>query len=294
MKSLIVLISNPAALNTSERKIAIACRILKSKGYEVERLITKQRGDAETFAKDAQKKSPSLMITAGGDGTINEVMNGLIGSDIPIAILPLGTTNVLAKELNIPRNVEGAMEIAVSRKPKVISLGKLVLTGRPSSPSRHFCLMAGIGYDGETVFRVNEALKKILGKGAYIYSGIMTLLRFNPSELTFTIDGKAYSGYSAIIGNAAKYAGNFKVTPDARLTDPVLYVCLFKGKRRLDLLRYVFGITTKTHLRYKDIEYLKAESIGITGSSHVQIDGDYIGTTPAKVEIVRDALRLVF
>ena len=234
------------------------------------------------------------MIAAGGDGTINEVMNGLVGSDIPIAILPLGTTNVLAKELSIPRNVEGAMEIAVSRKPKVISLGKIVFTGRPSLPSRHFCLMAGIGYDGETVFRINEALKKISGKGAYIYSGITTLLKFNPPVLTFNIDEKIYSGYSAIIGNAAKYAGNFKVTPDARLTDPVLYVCLFKGKRRLDFFRYVFGITTKTHLRYKDVEYLKAENIEITGSSHVQIDGDYIGTTPAKVEIVRDALRLVF
>jgi YegS/Rv2252/BmrU family lipid kinase len=294
MKSLIVLISNPVAKNMSEKKTDLACRFLESKGYEVERLITKQRGDAEIFAKDAQQKSPSLVIAAGGDGTINEVMNGLIGSDIPVAILPLGTTNVLANELNIPRNVEEAMAIAVSRKPKVIALGKLVLTGHPSLVSRFFCLMAGIGYDGETVFRVNESLKKISGKGAYIYSGLTTLLKFNPFMLTFRINEKTYSGYSAIIGNVAKYAGNFKVTPDARLTDPVLYVCLFKGKSRLDFFRYVLGITTKTHLRYKDVEYLKAENIEIIGNSHVQIDGDYIGTTPAKVEIVRDALRLVF
>ena len=294
MKSLIALISNPAAKNTSEKKIDLACRFLRSKGYEVEKLSTKQRGDAETLAREAVKKSPSLIVAAGGDGTFSEVMNGLIGSDIPMAILPLGTTNVLARELNIPDDVEGSMEIAVHGKPRGISLGKIVLTGRNSPPPRHFCLMAGIGYDGETVFRINETLKKVWGKGAYIYSGITTLLQFKPSVLTFNIDGKMYSGYSAIIGNAAKYGGNFTVTPDARITDPALYVCLFKGAGRPDFFRYVFGIITKRHLRYEDVVYLKAEKIEITGSSHVQVDGDYLGTTPAKVEVVRDALKLVF
>lgn len=294
MKSLIVLISNPAAKRASRKKIDRACSFLASKGYEVERFFTKQRGDAETLAVGAVRKAPLLVIAAGGDGTINEVMNGLIGSDIPVAILPMGTTNVLAKELDIPENVERAMEIAVSRKPRVISLGKITFTHRSPLLSRHFCLMAGVGYDGETVFRVNERLKKVSGKGAYLYSGVTTLLKFNPSELTLRVNGKTYSGYSVIIGNAAKYAGNFSVTPDSRLTEPALYVCLFKGKRRLDFLRYVFGIVTKTHLRYEDVEYLKAEEIEISGSSHVQVDGDYVGTTPAKVEIVRDALRLVF
>jgi len=294
MKSLIVLIGNPAAKKASEKKIDRARAFLASKGYEVERVFTKQRGDAETIAGGAVKRSPLLVIGAGGDGTINEVMNGLVGSDIPVAILPLGTTNVLAKELDIPENVEKAMEIAVSRRPRVISLGKITFTHRAPVLSRHFCLMAGVGYDGETVLRISERLKKISGKGAYLYSGVTTLLKFNPSELALCVNGKIYSGYSVIIGNAAKYAGNFSVTPDSRLTDPALYVCLFKGKRRLDFLRYVFGVVTRTHLRYEDVEYLKAEEVEISGSSHVQVDGDYAGTTPAKVEIVRDALRLVF
>ena len=291
MKSLIVLISNPAAKNASVKKVDLACRFLRSKGFEVEQSFTRQRGDAEVLARDAIRKSPSLVIAAGGDGTINEVLNGLVGSVVPMAILPMGTTNVLARELNIPEDVLGASKIAVSREPKVVSLGRISLTGQPS---RHFCLMAGIGYDGETVWGISETLKKISGKGAYVYSGITTLLKFSPAKLTFAVDGEMHSGYSAIIGNAARYGGDFSVTPDARVTDPVFYVCIFKGKRRFDFLRYVFGILTKTHLKYEDVEYLKAGKVEISGSSHVQIDGDYFGMTPVTVEIVKDALRLVF
>jgi diacylglycerol kinase (ATP) len=294
MKSLVVLVSNPVAKKTSERKIDLACRFLESKGWEVEKLFTKQKGDAEILAKNALEKSPALVVAAGGDGTFNEVMNGLAGSEIPMGILPLGTTNVLAKELGIPENVEGAIEAAVTRTPKIISLGKIIFTRNSLPVTRLFCLMAGIGYDGEAVSRIDEGLKKISGKGSYVYSGIKTLLRFSPAKLTFHIGGKEYSGYSAVIGKAAKYAGNFKVVPDARLTDPSFYACIFKGKKRLDILRYVFGVASGTHLRYRDVEYLKTENVEINGKAHIQVDGDYLGMTPAKIEIVRDALRLVF
>jgi diacylglycerol kinase (ATP) len=294
MKSLAVLVSNPAAKSTSGKKIDFACSILKTKGWEIENLSTRQRGDAEVFARNAVEISPALVIAAGGDGTINEVMNGLAGSEIPMGILPLGTTNVLAKELGIPENVEGAIEVAVDRTPKAISLGRIILSRDSLTVSRLFCLMSGIGFDGEAVRATDEGLKKISGKGAYLYSGIKTLLRFRPAELTFHIAGREYSGYSAVIGKAGRYGGNFKVVPDARITDPVLYACIFKGGRRSDVLRYVFGVAMGTHLGYKDVEYLKAEKIEIDGSAHVQIDGDYIGKTPARIEVVRDALRLVF
>lgn len=294
MKLSIVLISNPAAKKASDRKVAMASYYLQSKGCTVEVLFTEKRGDAESLAKEAIKKSPSLVIAAGGDGTINEVINGITGTEIPLAILPLGTTNVLAKELGIPETVEAAMKIAISRTPRSISLGKIVYTLYSSLITRYFCLMAGIGFDGEAVFRISESVKKISGKGAYILSGLKTLSGFNPEQLTFSVNGMTYAGYSAIIGNVAKYGGHFRVTPDARLTDPFLYVCLFKGKKRLDLIRYVLGIVTGRHLAFQDIEYLKAGSIEIQGKAHIQIDGDYLGMTPAKIDIVRDALRLIF
>lgn len=300
MKSSIVLICNPIAKKASERKIARASHFLKSKGYKVDILFTEQKGHAENLAREAIKESPSLIIAAGGDGTFNEVVNGIAGTEIPMAILPLGTTNVLAKELGVPENVEHAMELALSRTPKTVSLGKISgiyedqFTRHSSLVTRYFLLMAGIGFDGEAVFRINETLKKISGKGAYILSGFKTLSVFSPRELILNMDGRIYTGYSAIIGKAAKYGGNFKITPDARLTDPFFYVCLLKGKGRLDILRYVSGIIMGKHLRFKDVEYVKAKNIDVKGEAHIQIDGDYFGRSPAKIEVVPDIVRMLF
>lgn len=294
MKSSVVLISNPAAKKASEKKIAMASYYLQSKGYGVEVLYTEKKGDAENLAREAISKSPSLVIAAGGDGTFNEVANGIAGSEIPMGILPLGTSNVLAKELKIPEDIEGSLEVAIKGAARKVSLGKIDITCNSSLLSRYFIVMAGIGFDGEAVFGVSDKLKKISGKGSYIYSGMKTLLHHDPPELTLTIDEKTYSGYSAIIGNAAKYGGNFSITPDAKITDPVLYVCLFKGKRRLDHLRYAFGVVTGTHLRYADVEYLRAERVEVKGRAHIQIDGEYLGMTPAHISTAPDALSLVF
>ncbi len=292
MKSLIVLINNPVAKHASDKRTAVASYFLQSKGYKVEVLFTEKKGDAENLAKNAISGSPYFIVAAGGDGTINEVINGVAGTDTPVAILPMGTTNVLAKELGIPDDVRGAMTVAVRSVPKTVSLGKITL--RDDHNPRYFVLMAGIGFDGEAVFGINEGLKKISGKGAYIFSGIKTLCRFKPDELTFNVDGKPYSGYSAIIANAAKYGGNFIITPDAKITDPNLYACIFKGRKSLDILRYAFGVTMGRHLEYKDVVYIKAEHMEILGRAHIQIDGDYLGMTPATVEIARDALKMIF
>ena len=294
MKSSIILICNPAAKSMSEAKIERARRLLEQKDYRVELLRTKQRGDAEQLAKDATKRAPYMIIAAGGDGTFNEVANGIAGTEMPMAILPMGTTNVLAKELGIPDTVEGALEAALNNKPKNVSLGRIAIVRDAPPVSRYFILMAGIGFDGEAVYGINETFKKISGKGAYLYSGIKTLLRFDPDNLAVTVDGKTYTAFSVIVGNASKYGGNFKVTPDARLTEPTFDVCLFKGKKRVDTFRYILGIVTGSHLKFADIAYLPARKIEIKGSAHIQIDGDYFGMTPAEISIVPNALRLVY
>jgi len=296
MESKVIIIFNPTAKRASDRKIARAFHYLKSSGYKVEVLFTEQKGDAESLARDAIKESPSLVIAAGGDGTFNEVVNGLVGSEIPMAILPLGTTNVLAKELRVPEVVEGAMKVALSSAPKTVSLGKVMhlLGQKDFGNARYFCLMAGIGFDGEAVLRVNKTLKKISGKGAYFYSALKSLSRFNPEELIFDIDGKLYTGYTAVVGKSAKYGGNYRIAPDARLTDHFLYVCLFKGRKRLDILRYVLGIAAGRHLGFKDVEYIKATTVEVKGNAHMQVDGDYFGKIPAKIEVATNVVRLVF
>jgi diacylglycerol kinase family enzyme len=319
MKRAIALIGNPIAGGGALKEIKKAEGILKDRGLDVRLMLTSKKGDAESFAKSISElqtpDSEILIISAGGDGTCNEVANGLIHSDIPMAILPLGTTSVLAKELNIPANTKKALNIALNGKIETAHLGRITL----KNYLRHFLLMAGVGFDGEAVFGVNENIKKYSGKGAYILSGIKVLLKYNPEPITINaqinqiedIQSSKFivqnyssfiahnqslklTGYTAIIGKASCYGGDFKITPDAGLTDPYLYVFLTHKKGRIDLIRYLSGILMRRPpLEFEDISYFRATQIEIEGSSHIQIDGDYAGTAPARIEVVPDALKLV-
>ncbi len=294
MKSLVNIIFNPAARAASDKKIARAIEFLERKGFVAEVLRTEARGHARKLAADSLKRKPGLIIAAGGDGTINEVINGIVWTDTPLAVLPMGTTNVLAKELHIPEDLYGAIETAVTSLPKRVSLGVVNTENGREIESRFFCLMAGVGLDGKTVYDVSANLKKVSGKAAYILSGVQNILRYSPERLSFIIDGKEYSCFSAVIGKAARYGGNHKVTPDASLLDPCLFVCLFKGGRRRDLFRYATGVLRGKHLTYDDVVYLRATEIEIRGRAHIQVDGDYLGLTPARVSTARDALMLVY
>lgn len=298
MTKKIILIGNPIAGGGALKKIKKAVGILEERGYYVQLMLTSKKGDAELFAKKINSELQSLnsellVIAAGGDGTYNEVANGLVYSDIPIAILPLGTTSVLAKEIGIPSNIEKALDIAVNGTIQTIHIGRITLKDN----TRYFLLMAGIGFDGEAVYGVNEKIKKYSGKGAYVLSGLKAFFKYNPEPILI----KAYSenekkelqGYVAIICKASCYGGNYKITPDARLTDQYFYVFVTHSRGRFDLLKYIAGIITERHLAFKDISYLKASEIVVEGNAHIQIDGDYLGAAPAKIEIMPYALKLV-
>ena len=288
------MIGNPAARRASVQKLERAAAFLREKGFHVEVLMTQKRGDAEIQAKESAGKKPFLIIAAGGDGTINEVINGMVWSGVPLSILPLGTTNVLAKELGIPEEVQPAMERALKGRPKTVSLGRITLGGDNASADRYFCLMAGIGFDGKAVRDTNPSLKKISGEAAYILSGMKNLLWYSPSELKIKANGDEYTGYAAVIGKAAKYGGHFKITPDACLPDPYLYACIFQGRKRTDLLRYVLGVIRGTHLTERDIVYIRTTDMEVRGEAHIQIDGDYLGVTPARLSVAKDALKIVY
>lgn len=322
MKQRILVIGNPVAGRGAAGRIARAVDIIKSRGFNVRLMLTGKKGDAELFSKEIfkdQSEMPDtqllpLIIAAGGDGTYNEIINGIAYTGIPMAILPLGTTNVLARELDIPEVMEKALDIALGGKVQNVCLGKITLSPHPplgkgwlkggkegqgginqsSVAARYFLLMAGIGFDGEAVYGIKSRIKRYSGKGAYIWSGLKTFMLWNPDKLTFNIDGKLCEGYSAIICNAAKYAGHFKVAPDAKLNEPYFHAFIMHGRKRRDLIRYVSGIIRGNHLKFSDMTYLKAEKIEINGNACIQIDGDYFGKTPATIEIVPDALKLVY
>ena len=156
-------------------------------------------------------------------------------------------------------------------------------------------LMAGIGFDGETVFGVKSSLKKISGKFAYVISGIQTLIRFDLPLIKIKTSGGELKGHTAVVSNVRCYGGYQYVTPEASITEPVLDICIFKGKSRLGFLRFVIDVLREKHLELPEVEYGKFDEFDVTSDRtvHVQIDGDYFGTLPVKIEVVRDAVSLI-
>lgn len=286
------LVVNPAAGSNTSRSLDRITSLLQKKA-SLSTFITKKQGDALEIAKG--EKKTDRIIAAGGDGTINEVINGLLSSDdpetreIPLSIIPIGTANVLAKELGIPEDIDGAVHRIFSGSERKISLGRI--------NGRYFSLMAGIGFDAETVLGVkNDVIKKISGKLAHVVSGLKVLIHHNPAPIRIITSDKELHGYTAVIGNAKCYGGFFYVTPGASVTEPHLDICLFHGRTRADLLRFIIGVLRQKHLDFKDVDYVKASHMQIQSDSrvHVQIDGEYFGTLPVTIEVVRDAINVVW
>jgi YegS/Rv2252/BmrU family lipid kinase len=289
MRSQALLIANPKAGAGAEKKIVYAQKLLLQKGIESQLYLTSKRGDAEVRARQGVIEKRPMIITAGGDGTINEAINGMALCDVPLGIIPLGTTNVLAIEIGSDSIEKAVLNIA-NGSPKNVSLGRIALDKQKTV---WFILMAGIGFDGNAVYGMNEKIKKISGKGAYILSGINSFFRFT-NQTIFIVDGIKYQGYSGIISNACHYGGRFKIAPDANIESPDLYINIFKGKGKINLSRYLFGIITGRHTKYNDVEYLKCKGVRVEGTDLIQIDGDYLGAGDCYVEVVTSAIRIIY
>ncbi|HSW62767.1 MAG TPA: diacylglycerol kinase family protein [Dissulfurispiraceae bacterium] len=298
MKKTVYLIGNPIAGGGAQREIEKAQSLLTAEGCEVSLFLTRQKGDAEAYARKIAEKAVRsavpMVIAAGGDGTINEVANGLAGSSVPMAILPFGTTSVLAREIGIrPGDTEGAVQYALRFPPNPVSLGRLAF---PDGSNRFFLLMAGIGFDGEVVHGMNPALKRWVGKGAYALSTFRTVLKYKPRPLSVAyarVDGSVAElrGTSVIVSNASRYGGEFVITPGADLSSPSLKLMVAQASRPGDFLSVLAAIA-----RGKTIPgatYETVTSVRVDGESHMQIDGDYAGTTPVVIDVVPGSLQLV-
>lgn len=287
MKSSIALIGNPVSGRSSKRLLREIFLLIKSNVPSTKLFITEKPGDAERLSREALSLQPDLIVSAGGDGTCNEIINVIAGSSLPMAVIPLGTSNVLALELKIPFNLKDAVSKALTGTAHRVSLGHVQCEGK----SRYFSLMAGVGYDANAVYGRG---KRLSGKTAYIFSGIKKLFSWSPDELSIVVDGNPFRGYSLIVSNLSRYGGDFRIAPDADIKKPVLYAFIMHGKRKLDILRYATGIMRGRHLKLKDITYMPATYIDIKGFARIQVDGDYIGRTPAVIEAMPDSLSLVY
>ncbi|MEK6692035.1 MAG: diacylglycerol kinase family protein [Nitrospirota bacterium] len=282
-------IGNPKAGKENLRKIKMAVHCLRESAADVQTFVTGKKGDAEAWARESTTEGVDRVVVAGGDGTINEAINGLAGSTIPLGIIPLGVSNVLSLELGLPLSIERASETALNGAVKSITLGM--------ANNRYFSLWTGIGFDAEVVCRLNLRFKPYLGKLAYILTGLKVFLKYKAYLIDIITDtGEQLKGYSAIISKSKFYGGRFKVTPEAGINKEELDICLFQNGTRRDILRYVLGIVTGRHLSFRDVVYRKVKGLKITsqGRVPVHIDGDCFGELPVEISLKTDAVKLVF
>jgi diacylglycerol kinase (ATP) len=284
----IKLIANPVAGGDARSKIDRAVSWLEERGASVELDMTTARGDAGRSAAAARKTGFDRIIAAGGDGTLNEVINGLAPSAIPLAFIPFGTANVFALGAGIPLDLEKACDVALHGTPRPICLG---LAGET-----RFLLMAGIGFDAEVVARVSLPLKRRIGKLAYLLSGLCTLARPGTPPFEVTAEnGVSYRAYGAVLGNDRLYGGRFSITPEASLQEDSLAVCLFLRPGRLQLLMTITRMVLGCALGEDEVLRFKSRHLSIAGSSaRVQIDGDSNGHLPQIFQAVYGELNLIY
>ena len=287
----IMLIHNPAAGRGRGRLQTTLAR-LRDLGSVPEVRATARPGEAETLARAAVERGYDLVVAAGGDGTVNEVVNGLIGSGLPLALLPLGTANVLAIEIGLDLEPGALAETILHGRPVDVCLGRI---RGADGVARLFTTMAGAGVDAHAVAGVNLVGKKVLGSGAYYAEMARQLLVFPFSSYRVTVDGTACDAASVVVSNGRHYAGKYVLAPDADLAEPSFQVSLFERGGRLAALRYVRALQLDRLAEEPDYRIVSGREIRIEGpeGDPVQADGDIVAALPVDIEIMPGALKLL-
>lgn len=290
----VTLIYNPTAgsLRRDPSQVDRLIKELQWHGFEISQQQTLSPGHASDLAGKSAADGVETLIVCGGDGTINEAVQGLVGTNTALAVWPCGTANVLAEELKLPRNPKALVGLITKENLRVVSVGHAM---KPETGwHRYFLLMAGIGLDASIVNGVDLDLKRLTGKGAYFASGLEYLARLPLTPFSIGIDGERYESTFAVISNAANYAGWFTLAPQARMDDDKLYICSFNSRSRLAYLGYAFLSMTGKHTRSSGVVCQQAQKIKANSNDAalVQLDGDVVGNLPMQFEIVPEALRV--
>lgn len=269
-------------------------------GSDVRLVPTRAAGDARTLAAELVASGCDTLVAAGGDGTVNEVLNGLC--DVPgglertrLAVIPLGTVNVFAKEMGIPLEIRGAWEVIRRGRELCIDLPCAQFLGEGGvQETRYFVLMAGAGLDSRAIGLVDWGWKRRVGPLAYVWAGIRAMKPPHP-KLTVSVGGQTHRVELAEVGNGRFYGGRFPMFPGARLDDGVLDGTLFPKVDWACAVRVFIRLITHRLPGSRDALLLQGPEIVLESGSALalQLDGDLVGRLPATLTVRSRALRVV-
>jgi YegS/Rv2252/BmrU family lipid kinase len=286
----VLVIYNPAAGQWRKRRLQTTLAALKGLGCAVHLFATQKAGDAQTRAASLTAEDCDVVVAAGGDGTINEVANGLAnapGSVPPLAIIPLGTANVLAQEIGLRGNPRAIARAIAGRARMTVHLGE--------ANGRYFVMMAGVGFDAHVVANVDLTLKRRTGKIAYVVETLVQGLRYGFPRCRVTIDGQTHDACSVVVCNGRHYGGPFVAAPKASLAEPAFEVCLLQKGGYRHVLRYAAALVMGRLSSLPDVQILTGRTLRIEGEAGlpVQGDGDIIATLPVDISVAERTLELV-
>ena len=254
---------------------------------------TQRQGDATRFAAQAVADGASLVVAVGGDGTLHEVVNGLIGSDATLGLIPFGTGNDFARSLGLYGELDVACRAVAAGETRRIDVG--TITGDGTGGAQHFLVIAGTGFDAHTARTVNEGISYLHGAPAFVWGAILTAQKFVPFQLTLTIDGGAPLTTEAMfvsLANMPMTGGGMKIAPDAQPDDGQLDICLVRKVGKLQMLWQLTKIFDGSHVRHPAVSMLRGATITLDADppQPLLIDGEVCGSTPATVTIRRQLL----
>jgi diacylglycerol kinase (ATP) len=280
-----IVILNPAA--RGERARRWRTRVEKiARGAVL--CATSRCGEAETMARHAAKEGFETIVAAGGDGTINEVVNGIAGTDAALGLLPMGTMNVFALELGLPANNLGlCWDIIQAQNSRFVDL--------PKANGKHFVQLAGVGLDAQVVKETSLAFKRSFGPLSYLISATQIAARRPPRLFIESADSITKEGSFVLVGNGRLYGGPFPFFKNAVIDDGLLDVVVFKQLGYLEIIKYLQNVLFSSEIRLPEVEYFQTSQLHVSSEEDVpvEIDGELIGQCPVKFEVLERKLRVL-
>lgn len=256
----------------------------RAAGGAIEERPTAAAGDAGRFAAGARAGGFDAVVAAGGDGTVNEVLNGLEGSGLPVGILAAGTANILAREFGIPFDPEDAARVVAHGKERTLDVGE----ARTTAGTRRFLCCAGAGIDGAVVHRIAAARQGGLGFRGWVRPIWTEIRAMEFAPLRTTVDGSpAAAATTAVVCNTANWGGLFTLVPGADPGDGALDAFLLDARSRRSFFRYIWGAWRGTLPRHRDVATVRGRVFRVEADRAVpvEVDGDPFGATPMEVTV---------
>jgi len=276
--------------------------LFKEHGLRFEHDITKAPGHAVELARAAAKNGYDIIVSVGGDGTINEVVNGLYSSgnikDATLGIVSTGTGSDYIRTIGIPRRAEEACRRFLQPRKRTVDLGVVEYMNNGQKAERLFVNFAGFGFDAEIVMRTTRQFKALGGMPSYLLGVFTTLVAYSNKDISLNVDGEPLDiRVCTVIMNNGKYGGGGMFTaPDADLADGLLDVLIVGDMSKPDLLRSLPRIYKGTHLTHPKVTMKKAREIevrSLNGRMQLQADGELLGEVPARFRVLPSVLNVI-